>query len=66
MLDESGNRKTLIFMLNLICYIEANTLGDVTVMVVGVFLGCAWPHPLDALWVAHGSLGSPSQETGKQ
>lgn len=53
-------------MLNLICNIEANSLGDITVMVVDVFLGCAWPHPLDALWFAYGSLGSPSQETGKQ
>lgn len=59
MLDESGNRKTLIFMLDLICNIEANFL-DIPVMVVGVFLGCAWPHPLDVLWFAHGSLGSPS------
>lgn len=46
MLDEFGNRKTLIFMLNLICNIEANSLGDMTVMVVGVFLGCAWPQLL--------------------
>lgn len=42
-------------MSNLICNMEVKSVGDISVIVVGLLLGWAWPRPLDALWFAHGS-----------
>lgn len=44
LLDEFWNRKTLIFMLNLICNVEVNSVGDVSEAVMGLLFGWAWPH----------------------
>jgi len=38
---------------------EAKSVGDLSVIAVGLVLGWAWPRPSDALWLAHGSLRSP-------
>lgn len=38
---------------------EVKSVGDISVMVVGLLLGRAWPRPSDALWFARGSLRSP-------
>lgn len=45
---ETGN-----LWLNCICNMEVKSLGDISVMAVGLLLAWAWPSPSYALWFAH-------------